>query len=207
MINSLTGEITHKGPNVLFLSMAGVEWELWVTGQTLSTLPEVGRTARIFTYLHHREDQMRLFGFANSREKQLFLDLIKVGTVGPVLALKILSGIKAEAFIAAVESEDLATLIGVPGLGRKTAQKIVLQLKGKLVTDTDETLSAHGDIVTALAGMGFDKRAADKAVAEALKALRRETETDRDAALEGASKDDFERELLKRSINLLSRGS
>ena len=197
MFNSLTGEIAEKAANMVYLTMNGVEWEIWTTSQSIGRLPEAGQAARIFTYLHHREDQIRLFGFAEKPERDLFLKLIKVDNVGPALALKILSGISTDAFVAAVETEDLDTLVSVPGLGNKTAQKIVLQLKGRLISPQTDDKPAHKDIVAALTGMGFDRRDAGRAVKKALESLQRESKSD--------SKEDFERELLKRSIRLVSQ--
>jgi Holliday junction DNA helicase RuvA len=194
MFNSITGTLTLKSDDTICVLTGGIEWEIATTSQTVSRLPDIGMTTTVFTFLHHREDQLKLFGFASVRERDLFLNLIKVDSVGPRLALKILSGISAQNLINAVEDGDLDMLICAPGLGRKTAQKIVLTLKGKLVLTEQVKHREYEDIVNALAGMGFDKKDARRAVLEVLKDLK-------PGSLEH---DVFERELLRRSIKLAS---
>ena len=194
MFNSITGTLTAKAGDSICLQTGGVEWEIATTSQTVSQLPDTGMTTRIFTFLHHRDDQLRLFGFASLRERDLFLNLIKVDSIGPRLALKVLSGISAGSFVSAVEEGDVDTLVCVPGLGRKTAQKVILTLKGKLVLTTQAKDREYADIVNALAGMGFDKKDARRAVLEVLKDLKPDS----------LQHDVFERELLRRSIKLAS---
>jgi holliday junction DNA helicase RuvA len=148
----------------------------------------------VYTHLLHREDTMRLYGFADLAERALFLDLQKVDGVGPRGALKILSGIDREKLAAALDSDDVDQLSSLPGIGRKTAQKIILTLKGKL-TPAEEGAgkSAEDDIAAALVGMGFDRKSAKAAVAAAIKAI----------AAEGASApkgEDLERELFRRAV-------
>ena len=196
MFNSLAGEISGKGEDKIFLLTAGgVEWELSVSHRTIDRLPPVGQTARVFTHLLHREDAMRLYGFADPAERALFLDLQKVEGVGPRGAMKILSGIDREKFVEALDRDDVEALTKVPGIGKKTAPKIILALKGRL-TPASETpgRSAEEDIALALMGMGFDRKTAKPAAAAALKAL-----AGRD--LEG---DELTRELFKRAIAIAS---
>jgi len=172
MFNSLTGEITQKGDEKLCLQVGGVEWELTASRKTLERLPGVGQVARVYTHLVHREDAMRLYGFADHAERALFLDLQKVDGMGPKGALKMLSGVDREAFAAALDRDDVDALSGVPGVGTKTAQKIILALKGKLTPVGDgKGRPAEEDITTALVGMGFDRKTARSAVAAALTAL------------------------------------
>jgi Holliday junction DNA helicase RuvA len=197
MFNSLSGEITYKDTEKMFLRTGDVEWELWMSARSASSLPPVGQTARIFTYLYHREDQIRLYGFGSHQERELFLQLIKVEGVGPRLALRIMSGTSVERFVEAVERDDLSTLTQIPGLGQKTAQKIVLKLKGTLPPLQQKREAEYEDIVTALAGMGFDRREARDAVLEALKGLDKE----------GYAKEDLERELLSLALKTISRKS
>ena len=172
MFNSLTGEITFKGDERLCVQTAGVEWDLTASRRALDRLPPVGQVARIYTHLVHREDAMRLYGFSDQAERALFLDLQKVEGVGPRGALKMLSGVDREQFSQALDRDDVDALSAVPGVGRKTAQKIILTLKGKL-TPIGETQprSAEDDIATALVGMGFDRKTAKAAVASAQKTL------------------------------------
>jgi Holliday junction DNA helicase RuvA len=192
MFNSLAGEITWKGEEKVFLlTGGGIEWELSVSRKTIEKLPPVGEGARLFTHLLHREDAMRLYGFSDPAERALFLDLQKVEGVGPRGAMKILSGIDLKTFVAALDQDDVESLTHVPGIGKKTAQKIILSLKGKL-TPASETpgRSAEDDIASALMGMGFDRKTAKSSASAALKALAGRN-------LEG---DELARELFKRAI-------
>lgn len=169
MFNSLQGEITRKGLDQLFLQSGDLEWDLAVSLNTLNSLPPVGSRAKVYTYLLHKEDQMKLIGFSSIQERALFLDLIKVSGVGPKVALKFLSGLKYTEFAVALDAGDTAKLSKVPGLGLKTAQKIVLALKGKLnLEDSQPQYSPYAEIVASLSEMGFDRKAAEKALAEVL---------------------------------------
>ncbi|HEY9594699.1 MAG TPA: Holliday junction branch migration protein RuvA [Spirochaetia bacterium] len=191
MFNSLTGEITSKAEERLCLQTGGVEWELTVSRKALDRLPPVGQVARVFTHLLHREDAMRLYGFVDQAERSLFLDLQKVEGVGPRGALKILSGVDRETFARALEADDVETLSTLPGVGKKTAQKIILTLKGKLTPTGDAPArSAEDDITTALVGMGFDRKTAKSAVSAAVKALNGK----------GMSGEELERELFRRAV-------
>jgi Holliday junction DNA helicase RuvA len=199
MFNSLTGIITYKGINQLFLSTQGVEWDIQTTASSLAGLPAAGQEGRVFVYLYHREDSMKLFGFAHPDERALFFELIKVEGVGPKLAQKILSAISSAEFAAVVEREDLGALEALPGLGKKTAQKIVLHLKGKLLqAETGESgPPLVRDLVNALAGMGFDKKASREAVNQAL-AQENENQSAADTQA-------YEQTVLKRALALVSR--
>ncbi len=164
MFNSLTGTITAKLPQTVHLDISGMEWDIAVPDSSLDSLPPVGSQARIFTWMLHREDAMRLFGFASEQERSLFLDLLKVDGVGAKGALKIMSGITPAQLTQALDSEDLAQLERLPGVGKKTAQKMMLALKGKLsfgdspVPRPTATTSRWQDVVQALVDMGYDKR-------------------------------------------------
>lgn len=165
MYNSLTGTITEKGINHLCLQVGGIEWLINVSINSLDLCGNIGEDKRVFTYLQHKDDGMTLFGFAQKDERTLFLDLIKVNGVGPKAALKILSGIKPSEFIRCMEEEDVDRLTKVPGLGKKTAQKIVLALKGKLKLEDDIVKESTRDnvdkeILDSLVAMGFDKKKA-----------------------------------------------
>ncbi len=144
MFNSLTGEITYKGDERLCVQTGGVEWELVVSRKALDRLPPVGQIARIYTHLVHRDDAMRLYGFSDPAERALFLDLQKVDGVGPRGALKMLSGVDREQFSQALDQDDLDALSSVPGVGKKTAQKIILTLKGKLTPIDRDPGPIHG---------------------------------------------------------------
>ena len=191
MFNSVTGQISYKGEERLCLQTGGVEWDLTVSRRALDRLPPVGQVARVYTYLLHREDFMRLYGFSDLAERALFLDLQKVDGVGPRGALKVLSGVDREKFAQALEADDVDALSSLPGIGKKTAQKIILTLKGKLTQAVEGSArSAEDDIATALVGMGFDRRTARSAVEAAAKSM----------AGQGKKGEELERELFKRAV-------
>lgn len=195
MLNSVRGELSEKAPGVVRVLTGGVEWELEVSAATLSALPEVGRSVRVFSYLYHREDQMRLYGFASVDERKVFLDLLRVGGIGPKQALKILSRISLDNLVQLIDTGDADALSTVPGLGVKTAGKIILTLKGKLSLKAVSTGSAGmDDLVSGLVDMGFDRRAAAEAV-------RRVSSDLAEGGLEG---EDLDRETLRRAIIELS---
>ena len=191
MFNSVTGQITYKGEERLCLQTGGVEWDLTVSRKALEKLPPVGQVARVYTYLLHREDSMRLYGFSDIAERVLFLDLQKVDGVGPRGALKVLSGVDREKFAQALEADDVDGLSSLPGIGKKTAQKIILTLKGKLTPAVESAgRSAEDDIATALVGMGFERRTARSAVTAAAKSM----------AGHEKKGEELERELFKRAV-------
>jgi Holliday junction DNA helicase RuvA len=168
MFNSLRGIITEKFSDTVRIATGGIEWDVAVPATDVSRLPPVGEEGRVFVWLYHREDQMRLYGFADEPRRSTFLELLKVEGVGPRGALKIMGGIGQEELERALETEDLARLEAVPGLGRKTAQKMILALKGKLrIAAAPEAASPYGELVNGLAEMGYDRRAAAEALAKA----------------------------------------
>lgn len=199
MFNSLRGIITEKRQDVLCLATGGIEWELAVPLLDMEELPPAGQEARLFVWLYHREDQMRLFGFASEERRNAFLELIKVEGIGPRQAVKILSGIGQDELEAALENEDIARLEAVPGLGKKTAQKMILALKGKLAHPGPAagTGSVHEELVNALADMGYDRRIAAEAVENAARAVNAE-------ASAGLSQAEREKRIFKQAIVMLS---
>lgn len=197
MYNSLRGTVTFVGDSELYLENAGVEWALSVPASSLQALPGVGEQARVYVYLHHRDDQLALYGFAGTDERSVFLDLLKVGGIGPRQAVKILSGMTVQEFVECMDNEDVARLSRIPGLGKKTAQKILLTLRGKLSLRRQSQSGQYDDIVTALTDMGFDRNGAANAVETTAGALRNE----------GFEGNDLDQELLRRCIVLLSSGS
>ena len=171
MFNSIQGTVNGKDGDSVFLQTGGVEWEIAMPATDIASLPQAGGECRIFTLLYHREDQMRLFGFSGEIRRNTFFELLKVEGIGPKNALKIMGGIGQEELERALEAGDLARLEAVPGLGKKTAQKMLLALKGKLVhaPAASQTVSPYGDLVDALAEMGYEKRAAAEAIERAEK--------------------------------------
>ncbi|MCL2705191.1 MAG: Holliday junction branch migration protein RuvA [Spirochaetaceae bacterium] len=166
MFNSIFGTVTYKGASVVHLENNGIEWEIHTSSKSVSLIPSINNSARIMTYLHVREDNITLYGFHDKKERSLFFELIKINGIGPKQALKILSGISVDDFISALDSENISLLSTLPGIGQKTAQKIVLAMRGKLLKeqDTVATPSQYNDIIKALTDMGFDYRKAAKTV-------------------------------------------
>jgi Holliday junction DNA helicase RuvA len=141
---------------------------------SLSDIPEQGEKVFLHTYTHVREDALQLFGFLTGEERKVFTTLLGISGVGPKLGLAILSGMPAQRFIEAVSNEDVSLLSTIPGLGKKTASRLILELKGKLPslkTDksgTNRAPSASEDAISALINLGYKKPAAEKAVEKAV---------------------------------------
>ena len=169
MFNSIRGIVNEKSGETVLLLTGGLEWEIAMPATDIDLLPTAGGECRVFTWLYHREDQMRLFGFSDETRRNTFLELLKVEGIGPKGALKIMGGIRQEELERALETGDLARLEAVPGLGKKTAQKMLLALKGKLVHTlaASPASSQYGDLVEALVEMGYEKRVAVEAITRA----------------------------------------
>ncbi|MBU0928740.1 MAG: Holliday junction branch migration protein RuvA [Spirochaetes bacterium] len=195
MFNAVRGTLCYKGADSIRIDTYGVEWEFAVPARSVDSFGRLGDEARVLCWLLHRDDQMRLFGFASESERSVFVELMGVDGIGPKQALKILGGIGADELESALEAEDLARLESIPGLGKKTAQKLVFTLKGKLPSRlASRGLAAtgpHEDIMRALVDMGYDRRR----VSETLARL--------DADMP-ASTPERERELLRSAIVELS---
>lgn len=132
MIAFLRGKLAWSGTDQAVIDVGGVGYRVYTPSSTRARLPEAGREAKIYTYLHVREDALTLYGFTSEDEYQLFELLLGVSGVGPKVALGILSGVTPEGFRRAVVFEDLATLTNIPGVGKKTAQRLILELKDKV---------------------------------------------------------------------------
>jgi Holliday junction DNA helicase RuvA len=131
MIGYLRGRLAFKQPPALLLEVAGVGYELEAPMSTFYTLPDTGAQIELFTHLVVREDAHVLFGFASEAERRLFRGLLKVSGVGPRVALGILSGISVEGFLGCVETQDVAALVRIPGVGRKTAERLVMEMRDR----------------------------------------------------------------------------
>ncbi|HSG02773.1 MAG TPA: Holliday junction branch migration protein RuvA [Marinobacterium sp.] len=132
MIGRLIGELVEKTPPALMVDVSGVGYEVEASMNTFYKLPDVGTFVTLYTHFVVREDAQLLFGFADKQERSLFRQLIKVNGVGPKLALTILSGISAEEFVRCVHNEDTAALVRLPGVGKKTAERLIIEVKDKL---------------------------------------------------------------------------
>lgn len=172
MISRLTGKLVEKNPPQIVIDVNGVGYEADVSMQTFYNLPPVGESVQLFTQLIIREDAHLLFGFATAEERKTFRQLIKVGGIGAKTALGILSAMTADELARAVAEEDVKRLSSAPGIGKKTAERMVLELRGKLVahTVTDGLFAAAPaadeteDIVSTLRALGYSEREAKAAV-------------------------------------------
>jgi len=193
MFNSIRGTVNAKSGDTVFLLSGDIEWEITMPANDIQDLA-LNSKCSILTWLYHREDQMKLYGFTGEQRRVTFLELLKVEGIGPRGAVKIMGGISQDDLERALENGDLARLEAVPGLGKKTAQKMLLSLKGKLVHAQNVSVSSqYNDLVEALAAMGYDRRAAAEALAKA------------DAGIDAALADDVREKLLfKEAIVYLS---
>ena len=132
MISFLVGTIEEKYENTLVMDVNGVGYELQISNNSLVALPNTNETCKIYTYLHVKEDGIALFGFASQEEKNIFMKLITVSGVGPKMAIAILSGMKISDLIVAISREDVSLLSKIKGLGKKTAERVCLELKDKI---------------------------------------------------------------------------
>jgi holliday junction DNA helicase RuvA len=195
MLNSITGTLTGSGLDFVLVETSGVEWELSCPSIAVPAFGKTGDRTKVFVWLYHREDQMKLFGFPDEKTRKLFLDLIKVEGIGPRQAIKILSGIRMEELLAALSKDDLGRLERIPGVGKKTAQKLLLSLKGSLVFGKEGGTESvpYADLVQALVDMGFDKKKVVEAISDEAKRLP-----------QGGDEASREQELFKKAIVRLS---
>ena len=172
MISRLTGKLVEKTPPQIVIDVNGVGYEADVSMQTFYNLPPLGETVQVFTQLVVREDAHLLFGFATAEERKTFRQLIKVSGIGAKTALGILSAMTADELAQAVAEEDVKRLSSAPGIGKKTAERMVLELRGKLITHTvtDGLFAAPSengetnDIISTLLALGYSEREAKAAV-------------------------------------------
>lgn len=176
MIGQLRGRLADKRPSQVLVDVGGVGYVVQVPLSTFASLGELHTEVTLLIHTHVREDALALYGFVSSREKHFFELLISASGVGPSLALKILSGMSVEELVPAIRSGDLVRLTRIPGVGRKTAERMVVELKDKLDAVVVETAhkpaaaSAAGveaDVISALVNLGYEARAAETAVADA----------------------------------------
>jgi Holliday junction DNA helicase RuvA len=175
MIAHLRGRLLAKHPNQVIVETGGVGYDVTISVPTFSDLPGVGNEVALHIHTHVREDVIALYGFLRVGEKQLFEKLLAVSGIGPKLAITILSGMAAEEMIAAIRGNDLARLTRIPGIGKKTAERLVLELRDKLPVSGPEVSVVSGrnaveeDVLSALMNLGYQRAAAEKAVAAAAK--------------------------------------
>lgn len=172
MIGKLTGTLVEKNPPQILIECHGVGYEVDVPMSTFYHLPAHGEKVALLTHFVVREDAQILYGFATPAEREAFRQLIKITGVGPRTALGVLSGMSVQDLAQAVTAQEVGRLVKVPGIGKKTAERLLLELKGKIGADPGPMGAAlkgdaHGDIQQALLALGYN----DKEAAAALKAL------------------------------------
>ena len=175
MIAVLRGVLLEKHPNQAVVDVGGVGYELHIPITTYTHLPEAGTEVRLRVYTHVREDTLALFGFLSADEKTLFEKLIGVSGIGPSLAIKVLSGLEAGELIAAIRKGEVERLVRIPGVGKKTAERMVLELRDKLAAPAGESAAApvpslsevEQDVLSALLNLGCARPAAEQAVRKA----------------------------------------
>jgi holliday junction DNA helicase RuvA len=174
MIGQLRGSLADKRPNQVLVDVGGVGYLVAVPLSTYAALGDLHTEVTLLIHTHVREDALSLYGFLTSREKHFFEMLLSASGVGPSLALKILSGMNVDDLVPAIRTGDVARLTRIPGVGRKTAERMVVELKDKLeavaVEEKPAAASPAGieaDVLSALMNLGYDGRAAESAVREA----------------------------------------
>ena len=182
MIAHLTGTVLLKQPNIVVIDVNGVGYEVTIPVSTFYDIPDVGEPISLRVHTYVREDVLQLFGFRTGREKDLFLKLTSVSGIGPRLAITILSGMNPDELIPAIRANDLARLTAIPGVGKKTAERVVMELRDKMAAmmgPEAEAAYAAGpaagsgdavrdDTIAALLSLGYQRALAEKAVARAL---------------------------------------
>jgi Holliday junction DNA helicase RuvA len=181
MIGQLHGKLLSKKPNVLLLDIQGVGYEVFIPLTSFYELPDEGGEITLKIHTHVREDALVLFGFRSQREKEFFLKLISISGIGPKLAITILSGAQVEELAQALVEGNLGRLTAIPGVGRKTAERLILELKNQMASfvlpeqaessqkESPNTLLEE-DILSALTNLGYPRASAEKALSMVLRA-------------------------------------
>ena len=175
MFAHLRGILLEKHPNQAIVEAGGVGYDVTIAVPTFTKLPDVGAEVRLRIHTHVREDALSLYGFLSQDEKTLFEKLISVGGIGPTLAIKVLSGLAATDLIAHIRRGEVEKLVRIPGIGKKTAERMVLELRDKLPAATGDDLtrpaaaldSIDEDVLSALLNLGCSRPAAESAVRKA----------------------------------------
>ena len=197
MIAHLKGQLTYKSPEYTIVDVSGVGYQVFTPLSTYYALPDPGQTVSLRVHTRVREDELKLFGFLTEEEQTIFQKLITINKVGPKLALGILSGMSPADLISTIMNNDAARLSTIPGVGKKTAERLTLELKDKLADlalemehhpEAAPKQGFYDDALSALVNLGYKKPEAEKA----LKAIY--TQNGKDASLE---------DLIKESLNIL----
>lgn len=186
MIAHLSGTLLSKQATSVIVDVGGVGYDVAIPLSTFYDLGEIGEPVQLRVYTHVREDALQLYGFKTARERELFLQLISVNGVGPSLAIKLLSGMNADEMIASIRTNNLVRLVAIPGVGRKTAERLVVDLRDKIAALSSPALeeefaakaavegapttteAMRDDAMSALANLGYQRSAVEKAVKNAI---------------------------------------
>jgi Holliday junction DNA helicase RuvA len=183
MIGHLRGQLADKRPNQVVVDVGGVGYQVSIPLSTFYALGELHQDVSLLIHTHVREDSLALYGFLTAREKHFFELVLSASGVGPVLALKILSGMSVEELLPAIRNGDLARLTTIPGVGRKTAERMVVELRDKLTAMEAPEIEREApvgrtqldaDVISALVNLGYDQRVAEKAIEDGRGQLARE---------------------------------
>jgi holliday junction DNA helicase RuvA len=171
MIAHLRGKLLAKHPNQAIVEAAGVGYDVTISVPTFSDLPTPGSEVALHIHTHVREDALALYGFLRPSEKVLFEKLLTVSGIGPKLAITLLSGMAADEMVGAIRGNDVARLTCIPGIGKKTAERMVLELRDKLPQAAPTTITTvppvsvvEADVLSALVNLGYQRAAAEKAL-------------------------------------------
>ncbi|MGP1459407.1 MAG: Holliday junction branch migration protein RuvA [Treponema sp.] len=173
MFNSISGTLTGKFPKQIHIDTHGIEWAITVPDVCLDELPAVGQETRVYTWLSHTENGMDLYGFARKEERDLFFDLLKVDGIGAKGAIKIMSGVSASQLVSALDAGNLDVLEKINGIGKKTAAKMMLALKGKLTLPENSAAAVQSPaaneyavVIDSLCSMGYERSLCADAVSK-----------------------------------------
>ncbi|MDZ7291201.1 MAG: Holliday junction branch migration protein RuvA [candidate division KSB1 bacterium] len=178
MIAKLNGRLLEKSPTRILVDVGGVGYEIHIPLSTFDKLGQIGDDTSLFTHLHVREDALQLFGFATATEKQLFQYLLSVTGIGPKVAQSILSGCSVDTFCRYIVQNEISALTTIPGIGKKTAERLVLELKDRLqrwmpqegaVTPPSEISAITEEAILALTSLGYKRPSAQKAIEQVIK--------------------------------------
>ena len=192
MIARLRGPLLEKTPDQVVLDINGVGYQAYISLPTYSSLPDLGAEVVLDIHTHVREDAIQLFGFSTKRERSIFERLVQISGIGPRLAMTILSGSSVDDLVASIKREDLARLTSIPGIGKKTGERIILELKDKLrdFSADQEPGGSEVDVVSAMENLGYNRGLIEGAI-------RRSLDGDEDPGFD---------ELFKRTLQILTKG-
>lgn len=180
MFDYISGKLVYKSPKYIVLDVNGIGFRILISLSTYYKLPEINEIAKLFIYFYLRENMSLLYGFGTNKEKETFEILISVRGVGPRLAINVLSELSVEEFKSAIIKNDLETLIGIPGIGKKMVQRILLELKEKVLLITGEEIEVSDrkelidDAILALVSLGYTQNSSTSAVKKVLESTKEE---------------------------------